>query len=165
MPTSPTSFLSEILEGTRIPLGKRAYFQERLRNRVYDLIVTEFLRMSEKTGLTQKELGKRVGKGPDQINRWMSSPGNWTLDTVSDLLLGIAGAELEIAITPLAARPKRNSHKPAWSARHDSLITYSVYLTNETSASTPPLSIGNKPLSAYAQISSPATAVSVGVAQ
>lgn len=144
MPTSPTSFLSEILEGTRIPIGKRAYFQERLRNRVYDMIVAEFLRLSEKTGLTQKKLSERVGRGPDQVNRWMSSPGNWTLDTVSDLLLGIAGAELEIAIMPLAERPKLNSHKPTWLARHDVLTTSNVSLMkNIEKAGATPLYIAN----------------------
>jgi transcriptional regulator with XRE-family HTH domain len=114
MLTSQTSFLSEILDGSQIPAGKRAYFQERLRNRLYDLIVTEFSRASEGCGFTQKKLANRLGKGADQINRWLSSPGNWTIDTLSDLLLGIAGAELEVSIAPLSERPKRNSHRPEW---------------------------------------------------
>lgn len=93
-----TDFLSEILNGGVIPPGKRAYFQERLRNRIYNLILEEFINKSENGNLTQKTLAWRIGKEPDQLNRWLSSPGNWTIDIISDLLLGISGSELELSI-------------------------------------------------------------------
>ena len=114
MTTSQISFLSEILDGSPIPINKRAYFQERLKNRLYHLIVSEFQRMNKDKKFTQKDLAVRIGKGTDQINRLLSSPGNWTLDTVSDLLIGIASAELEIEIMPISQRAPRNSHKPQW---------------------------------------------------
>jgi hypothetical protein len=109
-----TSFLSEILDGSPIPPEKRAYFQERLRGRLFDLIMSRFIEARETSGLTQKALAHRIGNRPDRVNRLLSSPGNWTLDTLSDLLLGIASAELEIAISPLVDQPKRNSHRPEW---------------------------------------------------
>lgn len=108
------SFLSEILDGSPIPPEKRAYFQERLRGRLFDLIMSRFIEARETSGLTQKALARRIGNRADRVNRLLSSPGNWTLDTLSDLLLGIASAELDIAIAPLADQPKRNSHRPDW---------------------------------------------------
>src|SRR4051812_35541582 len=113
MPMPPNSFLSEITSGGEIPLGKRAYFQERLRNRLFALIIQEFAEKQTKTGLTQAAVAFRIQKRPEQINRWLSSPGNWTLGTASDLLLAISGAELNFSISPLSEVP-RNQTSPAW---------------------------------------------------
>jgi hypothetical protein len=115
MTMSQTHFLSEILRGEVIPSWKRAYFQERLRNRLYSLILSEFVYKRESENLSQRTLAHRIGKGPDQINRWLSSPGNWTLDTVSDLLLGICGAELNPSINIIADQPVHcNTYGPEW---------------------------------------------------
>jgi hypothetical protein len=114
MTTSQTPFLLEILNGDPIPPGKRAYFQERLRNRIYCLILEEFIQKSESENLTQKTLAHRVGKGADQINRWLSSPGNWTIDTISDLLIGISGSELELSISKIADQLPRNLCTLEW---------------------------------------------------
>lgn len=114
MITYQRAFLSEILDGSDIPTGKRAYFQERLRNRFYELVIDEFIkRRSTDPSFTQAKLAKRIGRTPDQICRWLSSPGNWTSDTVSDLLLGICGGELSIGVTPLT-NERRNFTKPDW---------------------------------------------------
>jgi hypothetical protein len=112
MTTSQNPFLSEILSGQFIPSGKRAYFQERLRNRIYSLILEEFVHKNEVENLTQKTLANRIGKGPDQINRWLSSPGNWTIDTISDILLGISGSELTLSITKIADQLPINLYEP-----------------------------------------------------
>jgi hypothetical protein len=109
MTTSQIPFLYEIIHGDVIPPGKRAYFQERLRNRLYNLILGEFV---NKTNLSQKSLAHRIGKGSDQVSRWLSSPGNWTIDTISDLLLGISGSELALSISKVADRLPSHSHGP-----------------------------------------------------
>lgn len=114
MTTFQNPFLSEILNGQFIPPGKRAYFQERLRNRIYSLILEEFVHKKEIENLTQKTIANRIGKGPDQINRWLSSPGNWTIDTVSDLLLGISGSEFALSISRIADQLPSHSYGPGW---------------------------------------------------
>ena len=44
MTTSPTSFLLEIIDNKApIPVGKLAYFRERQRNRLFNLIISKFL--------------------------------------------------------------------------------------------------------------------------
>jgi transcriptional regulator with XRE-family HTH domain len=108
-----TSFLSEIVSGQVIPEGKLAYFQERFRNRLYDLVVGEFIRQQKDNGLTQSQLAERIGKDPSRVNKWFRSPGNWTVDTISDLLLGICASELEISLSPLVEKP-RNDLGPVW---------------------------------------------------
>jgi transcriptional regulator with XRE-family HTH domain len=87
-----------------------SYFRERNRNRVYAAVTGVFLRLVEKESLTKREIAFRLGKEPSQITRWLSGPSNWTLDTISDLLLAM-GAELEHSAVLM-------SEKSAPSIRH-----------------------------------------------
>ena len=93
-----------VLEETT--LAERAYFQERCRNRVYDVVVTAFL----ESGIKKAELAKRISKRPEQLTRLLSNPGNWTLDTISDLLLGIGRAELKIGLSYPFEQPAKREH-------------------------------------------------------
>ena len=102
MTTSATVFLHEIANYKRIPVGKLAYFRARLQDRIYNLVVREFLRKESARLMTRTDLAERIGKDPAQITRYLASPGNWTLETTSDLLLGVCGAELAIGIDPLS---------------------------------------------------------------
>jgi hypothetical protein len=113
MTTSQTQFLSEISAGHNgppIPEAKRAYFQARLRNRLFNFILEKFGEQ-QKNGLTQAALARRIGKKPDVVNRWLGSPRNLTLDTISDLLLGISAEEFSVISSKiLDRRPKNYSH-------------------------------------------------------
>jgi hypothetical protein len=109
MITSPrTSFLYEIAARLPIPLEKRAYFHARLINRIYAFVLDKFLEKQKSESLTKAELARRIGRKPEVITRLLGAPGNWTLETVSDLLLGIAGEELEPASSSLLDRVPRN---------------------------------------------------------
>jgi hypothetical protein len=112
----PTAFLSEITDSSNvISAGKRAYFQERFRNQLYNLIISEFVkRQNADPHFTQSSLARRIEKRPEQINRWLSSPGNWTIDTISDLLLGISGAEPEMNVSILSEQHSQNYNYPYW---------------------------------------------------
>jgi hypothetical protein len=100
-------FLYEILAGEPIPPAKLTYFRERFRGRVYDAVITEFIRQRDEKKLTQAELGRRINRTQDQMSRWLGAPGNWTLDTISDLMLAM-GAELEFSVLPFAGRHRIN---------------------------------------------------------
>jgi hypothetical protein len=101
------SFLSEVAAGhfgPSIPASKRAYFQQRFRLRIFNYILNKFVE-AQSNGLTKAALSRRIGKTPDQVNRWLGSPSNLTADTMSDLLLGIAAEEFEIfSSSPLGRR-------------------------------------------------------------
>ncbi len=100
--------LSAILDGGEIPLGTLSYFRERFRDRLYDLVMEEFLKQDAEAGLTRADVARKIGRRPEQITRWFGAPGNWTLETVSDLLLAIAKAEPNVNLLPLEGRPVRN---------------------------------------------------------
>ena len=111
--SAKTHFLSEILEGKPIPKGKLAFFQERFRDHLYELVVSEFLKREQAKLLTKAAVANRLGKDPSQITRWLSAPGNWELDTVSDLLLAITQSEPVISLSPLADRIQVNVTQPS----------------------------------------------------
>ena len=117
MPTSQTGFLAEILSGGSLPVtgepipaGQRAYFQERLRGRIFSFIVGEFLRQQrENPDITQAAIARRLERRPEQINRWLSGPSNMTIDTISDLVLSVWGGEPSMAIATLRQAKERRS--------------------------------------------------------
>ena len=115
MNTSQEVFsLSEVLKGEQISLATLAYFRQRLRNRLYQLVLTEFLEQAEKKKLTKVDLARRIGRPtPSQITRWLAAPGNWTIDTISDLMLAM-GTEPELGVTYLTNQAKRNFDGPDW---------------------------------------------------
>jgi hypothetical protein len=113
MTTSQTPFLAELAAGHNGPPISgplRAYFQQRLRLRVFNFILSKFIE-AQKDGLTKAGLARRIEKTPDLINRWLGASSNLTLDTISDLLLGIAAEELlPEAASPLKQRQHNYSH-------------------------------------------------------
>jgi hypothetical protein len=76
----------EILAGNPIPVGKLEYFRARLRLEFHDFILRRFLTQEN---LTKAELARRIHRSPEVVNRWLATPGNWTIDTLSDLLIGM----------------------------------------------------------------------------
>ena len=103
MNTSPTSTLSEPSGTDRVPIWTLGYFRVRNKQRIYSLVVDEFKR----SGLSQADLARRLGKKPDIVCRWLAAPTNWTLNTMSDLLFAISGAEAAYALNhPLTQVPR-----------------------------------------------------------
>jgi hypothetical protein len=83
------------------------YHRERLRNRVFDCVL-KALAERVRLGQTNKAtIAKRLGKDPAQVNRWLGGPSNWTIDTISDLMLSLE-AELRLDHYPYEDAPKVN---------------------------------------------------------
>ena len=91
MSTSPTTALFDPTSTEKISGGTFAYIAARNRQSLYNLIVREF----QKSGLTQTDLAKRLGKTTDLVCRWLSRPRNLETDTASTLLFAICGAALQ----------------------------------------------------------------------
>lgn len=78
------------------------YFRQRQKNRIFQGVAARFAELAEKEGLTQKELALRTKKDKAVVNRLLSGPGNWTLETLSDLLLAM-GSEMSLEVVPFIA--------------------------------------------------------------
>jgi transcriptional regulator with XRE-family HTH domain len=93
-------FLSEILGGTPIPEDKLVYFRERLRDRLHSAILAAFEQRAKK-GFKQSDLAERINKKRAQIARWLSTTSNLTLDSISDLMVGLGMDFDEFPFTPI----------------------------------------------------------------
>jgi len=119
-----TSLLSEVVESDVLSRRTLAYFQERLLNHIYELVMREFSRKKEKSGFTQTQLAKRIRKDAGQLNRLLHSPGNWTLETLSDLLIGL-GAEPAVTISRFEEQTSVEHRAPDWTKQSPLQLNYS----------------------------------------
>lgn len=92
------------LDADMIPDGVLAYIGQRAKNAYYHYVMGKF----RECGMSQAKLARRIGKSPAQMNRMLSSPGNWTIETSAVLLAGICGEEVTPASRPFAGRAARN---------------------------------------------------------
>ncbi len=87
-----------------IPSRFRGYFQQRMYSRIHQLFLS-LLRQAEEidSQFSKRTLAKRIERRPEQLTRWLSYPGNLTLDTISDLALGL-GYEVVVSARPILKR-------------------------------------------------------------
>lgn len=100
-----TSSLLSDLSQTPIPAGTQAYVTQRAKNAFYDYVLERFL----VSGISRSDLARRLGKEPARVTRLLSNPGNWTIETISELLAAISAEELIPASEKFAGRPRKNS--------------------------------------------------------
>lgn len=84
------------------------YLNERVRNSFYDYVLRRFHEAAERECLTKAKLARRLGIAPARVTRLLGAPGNWTLDTVSELLVGICREELRPQSESYLERVPRN---------------------------------------------------------
>jgi hypothetical protein len=99
---------SEIFADTPLSRGTLAYLDERAKNAFYDYVIAKFKEAEERFGLTKAKLGRRLNKRPDQISHVLGAPGNWTISTITELLVGINREELVPSSMSFANRPRSN---------------------------------------------------------
>ena len=112
----PTSLLSEIRDAPKLSQYTKSYFQARLKNRVHQLVLRELKRQQKNDGFTKADLARRTGRGPDRVSRLLGSPGNWTLETISDLLLALR-CELSMELSRFDAVQNTTTFKIAEATR------------------------------------------------
>lgn len=101
MSTSRTTGLSEPVGTDKISLGTLGYVRARVRQRAFELIMREF----KKSGLSQADFARRLGKAPEIVSRLLSRPRNLEIDTFSDLLFAATGSVAAFEATRLARIP------------------------------------------------------------
>ena len=84
----------------KIPSKDIFFFRQRFKNKIFQSVLSYFADLAKEKNLAKKDVANLLDKDPSQITRWFSGPNNWTLDTISDLLLAM-DAELKHEIVPL----------------------------------------------------------------
>lgn len=118
LPVSQTTPISSEARdtGTAISVAMLAYFRGRLGNKIHELVLAEFAAQEREGKTSRAKLARKIRRKPEQITRWLGSPGNWTLDTLSDLLLGM-GLEPAVSARSLASEHVSN-RGTAWPSFH-----------------------------------------------
>lgn len=134
----------------RLSRKQIGYYRARLRNRFHQLVLKKY----EASGISRAEMARRLYKRPEVITRLLGAPGNWTLDTYSDLLLsmgyepvtavsGIAGtavasdasddlAPLGAALEPPAPFPPNQVKRPGEGNSNDVVLILTRYQQPKT---------------------------------
>ena len=83
------------------------YYRRRLQNNVYNDVLVRFVELAKKEGLTKRRIAQALGKDEGQLSRLFSEPANWTLATISDLLLAMH-AELSHEVVSIDGQEQLN---------------------------------------------------------
>lgn len=94
-------------EASPLNESDKAYFQAKMRRHVHGVVLERFMELSDDDRISRAALAKRLGLSRAQITRWLSSPGNWTLDTLSDLLLAM-NCQASIIAEKISSQGPRN---------------------------------------------------------
>lgn len=102
------SFLAKPVGDDRISERALGYVTEAAREDAFDLVVSACV----EAGVQRAAIARRLGKDPAQVTRLLNAPGNWTVDTISELLFAIDGSLLRhLRFDPLS-QPVANDRFP-----------------------------------------------------
>ena len=118
MTTSTTkwSILTDGRDFTPTPADK-AYFRAAFQHRVHEVVLETFKELAQSKGLDRSTLARRLTVDKAQITGWLALPGNWRLDTVSDLLLAmhstptLSAHKIGAQPTTIGAHADRTHHR------------------------------------------------------
>ena len=133
----------------KIPSKDIFFFRQRFKNKIFQSVLSYFADLAKEKNLAKKDIANLLDKDPSQITRWFSGPNNWTLDTISDLLLAM-DAELKHEIVSLHQN-KQQKTDITYILGHsvelgDSVKTYALFdadLLSSISVNTPLQSLKN----------------------
>ena len=114
MTTSQTMSLKSAISCEDAPLtpAQLGYFNARIQSKVHAEVLKLFRKLADDGKITRALIARRLRKKPEQITRWLGSSGNWTLATLSELLLAM-GYEADISVRSLNDLPLSNMHHPS----------------------------------------------------
>lgn len=78
------------------PEDRATFGYAKVRNAAFQAVQKLWRRRKAK-GMTQLQLGERIGKDPARVSKYLSGPGNWTLRTFGELVEALDG-EAEIIV-------------------------------------------------------------------
>ena len=72
-----------------IDAGYLAFERRFQRTQMWDVVSEAIDKALEERNWSRKDIARRLGKDPAVISRWLSSPSNWQIDTIAELLCAI----------------------------------------------------------------------------
>jgi len=118
------------------------YFHGLSQDEAHELVLSLFLQEASETGITRAFLARRLGKSPEQITRWLGAPGNWTLETLTNLLLAM-GYKPEFKAQKLSDLRQSNEHHPSVSTALQ-IPEITLHPATEREAKIPAIRSGSK---------------------
>jgi transcriptional regulator with XRE-family HTH domain len=88
------------------------YYRQRFKNRVHESLTAFFAEEAERRGITKQDIAESIDRDPAQISRWLNSSSNLTLESISDLLLGLDAEMDDPRITRFENKPILNYVHP-----------------------------------------------------
>lgn len=123
--------LSDPNRGGKISGLDLAYIRTRHRLEAFKTVQNEF----QRSGISQVELAERLGKDRGRLSKLLGAPGNWTLDTVAELLWAISGSRAVFALDYPLEKSARNDNRPHWIENaHDVRISNTATTSTSTYA-------------------------------
>ncbi len=102
-----TPLLSELQGTAPLSRGALGYLCANTRASYFDYIHQK-LAYAEAGGLKRKDIATRIRKTPTRLSHLLGAPGNWTLDTITELLVAISGEEVVPNSLPLLRSRDKN---------------------------------------------------------
>ena len=96
---------------SRIPEQELAEHFYSFLNRLMGALQKTFVEEHNATGISQKDIGERIGRSPASVSRWLSGQQNMTIRTMHDLARGM-GCRLNVSLEPL--RLVQPANRPAY---------------------------------------------------
>lgn len=125
--------VSSEIEGDE-PLSEyaRAYIGARAKSEFYDYVLRKFEHESSVSGLTKSKLAERLGYDPARVSRLLAAPGNWTIETIAELLAGICREKISPNSTPMLDHIVRNFSQSDWVEREFKAAAAGQNVTQES---------------------------------
>jgi len=128
--TSPKTQWTSVssLEDAPISPAMLAYFLSAAKNDARDKLLGKFEEVSASEGVTRAFIARRIRKSPEQVTRWLGAPGNWTLETLTNLAVAM-GFRPRFEFDRLSELRQSNEHHPL---AHTPSLEFSVPPPTET---------------------------------
>lgn len=96
----------------KISKAERAAARMDARLAIAGAVVARYEELAREKGLTRSAIAERLGCSRAHVSRLLSGNGNWTLDTVGDLLAAMDAHLATVTVADTAAAPATNEVHP-----------------------------------------------------
>lgn len=96
----------------KISKAERAAARMDARLAIAGAVVARYEELAREKGLTRSAIADRLGCSRAHISRLLAGNGNWTLDTVGDLLVAMDAHVASVTVVETEAVPARNGAHP-----------------------------------------------------